>query len=162
MHPLAILQSLALLALANGAPVIAKRLLGGHFAQPVDTGVLFCDGRPVFGPSKTVRGIVAAILAATAGALLMGLEPVVGALVASAAMAGDLLSSFTKRRLGRRPSSRALGLDQGPESLLPLWACRGMLGLSAADIALAVAIFFVGEVVFSRLLYQVHLRDEPY
>lgn len=162
MHPWTILQSLALLTLANGAPVIAKRLFGKHFAGPLDAGVLFFDGRPVFGPSKTIRGIVAAVLAATAGALLIGLEPGVGALVASAAMAGDLLSSFTKRRWGRRPSSRALGLDQVPESLLPLWACRGMLGLTAADIALAVAIFFVGEVVFSRLLYKVHLRDEPY
>jgi len=162
MHPWMILQALVLLTLANGAPVVAKRLFGVHFAQPLDAGVLFFDGRPLFGPSKTIRGILVAVLATTTGATVLGIEPVVGALVASAAMAGDLLSSFTKRRRGRRPSSRALGLDQVPESLLPLWACRGMLGLSAADIALAVAIFFVGEVVFSRLLYQVHLRDEPY
>ncbi|HUH85929.1 MAG TPA: CDP-archaeol synthase [Stellaceae bacterium] len=162
MHPLTMLQALALLTLANGAPVVAKRLFGAHFTQPVDAGVLFFDGRPVFGPSKTIRGILAALLATTAGATLLGLSPAVGALVASGAMAGDLLSSFTKRRWGRRPSSRALGLDQVPESLLPLWACRGMLGLTAADVALAVAIFFVGEVVLSRLLYKAHLRDEPY
>jgi hypothetical protein len=36
------------------------------------------------------------------------------------------------------------------------------LSLSASDIALAMAIFFVGELVLSRLLYKAHLRDEPY
>ena len=77
-------------------------------------------------------------------------------------MAGDLFSSFVKRRLNLRPSSRALGLDQVPESLFPLLACRDVLSLTAADIALAVGIFFVGELILSRLLYKAHLRDEPY
>ena len=77
-------------------------------------------------------------------------------------MAGDLFSSFGKRRLGLAPSSQALGLDQVPESLLPLLACRTALSLTAADIALAVVIFFIGELVLSRLLYRAHLRDEPY
>ena len=78
------------------------------------------------------------------------------------AMAGDLFSSFVKRRLGLPPSSRALGLDQIPESLLPLLVCRQSLSLTALDIGLAVAIFFVGELGISRLLYKAHLRDEPY
>jgi hypothetical protein len=34
--------------------------------------------------------------------------------------------------------------------------------LTAADVALGVAIFFGGELVLSRLLYRVHLRDVPY
>jgi hypothetical protein len=49
-----------------------------------------------------------------------------------------------------------------PESLLPLLACRTALSLNAIDITLAVAIFFAGELVLSRLLYKAHLRDEPY
>ncbi len=61
---------------------------------------------------------------------------------------------------GRKP--RALGLDQLPESLLPLLACRATLALTAAEIALVVVLFFGGEIVLSRLLYKVHLRDEPY
>ena len=60
------------------------------------------------------------------------------------------------------PSSRALGLDQAAESLLPLLACRAALPLTAADIALGVAVFFAGEFILSRLLYRAHLRDEPY
>jgi CDP-2,3-bis-(O-geranylgeranyl)-sn-glycerol synthase len=34
--------------------------------------------------------------------------------------------------------------------------------LTAIDIAAGVAIFLVGELLLSRLLFQVHLRDEPY
>jgi len=41
-------------------------------------------------------------------------------------------------------------------------ACRGALSLTIADIALGVGIFFIGELILSRLLYQVHVRDEPY
>ena len=77
-------------------------------------------------------------------------------------MVGDLFSSFVKRRLKLPPSSQALGLDQIPESLLPLLACRDALSLTVAGIAIGVGIFFAGELVLSRLLFRVHLRDEPY
>jgi CDP-2,3-bis-(O-geranylgeranyl)-sn-glycerol synthase len=162
MHIVPILQLMALLTLANGAPVVAKKIFGARFALPLDFGVAFFDGRPVFGASKTLRGILVAVLAAAAGAPLIGLDPMIGATVAGAAMAGDLFSSFVKRRLNRPPSSQALGLDQIPESLLPMLACRDALSLTAIDITLGVAIFFAGELVLSRLLFRAHLRDEPY
>jgi CDP-archaeol synthase len=162
MQPLAILQSMVLLTVANGTPVIAKKIFNRHFAYPLDAGITFIDRRPLFGSSKTIRGILASILVTTASAPLVGLDLKIGALVAGSAMAGDLFSSFVKRRLNLPPSSRAVGLDQVPESLLPMLACRDMLSLTAADIALGVGIFFAGELILSRLLYKVHLRDEPY
>jgi hypothetical protein len=60
------------------------------------------------------------------------------------------------------PVSRATALDQIPESLLPLLACRGALSLTAADVVAGVAVFFVGEVILSRLFYRLRLRDRPY
>jgi hypothetical protein len=42
-----------------------------------------------------------------AGAPLIGLGPEVGVLVGSLAMAGDLVSSFVKRRMDLPPSNRA-------------------------------------------------------
>ncbi len=162
MHIFSILQLMVLLTLANGAPVVAKKIFGSRFALPLDFGSTFFDGRPLFGPSKTFRGIVVAILSATAGALLIGLDPMIGTTVAGLSMAGDLFSSFVKRRLNLPPSSQAVGLDQIPESLLPMLACRDALSLTAVDIALAVAVFFAGELVLSRLLFYAHLRDEPY
>jgi hypothetical protein len=162
MQPWRILELLVLLALANGTPVIAKKLLGNRLAWPLDGGARFVDGRPLFGPSKTIRGLLLAIIVTTGGAALFGLGWRIGLLVAALAMAGDLLSSFVKRRLARPPSTRALGLDQIPESLLPLLACKGPLLLSAADILAGVVLFFVGELLLSRLLYKAHIRDQPY
>ena len=162
MQPILILQLTILLALANGAPLVAAKLLGTRFNRPLDGGLTFLDRRPLLGAAKTVRGLAAAMLASTLGALMIGMPARVGALVGAGAMAGDVLSSFIKRRLGLPPSSRATGLDQIPESLLPLLACRLMLPLAALDIAAVVGIFFVGEIVLSRALYRAHLRDRPY
>src|SRR5205807_6684279 len=162
MHPVVVLQLLILLMLANGTPVIAKKLLGERYSYPLDGNLTFADGRPLFGRSKTIRGIVLAVLVTTAGAPLIGLGWKTGLLVGSFAMAGDLFSSFCKRRLGLPSSSRASGLDQVPESLLPLLACRDLLALTAADIVICVAMFVIGEVVLSRLLYAFRLRDRPY
>jgi len=157
-----ILQLLALITLANGTPIVAKKIFGPRFSCPLDAGTIFFDGRPLFGPSKTVRGILICVLVTTASAPLIGLDLTIGATVAGAAMAGDLFSSFVKRRLSFAPSSQALGLDQVPESLFPMLACRDALSLTIADMALGVGIFFIAELILSRFLYQVHVRDEPY
>jgi CDP-diglyceride synthetase len=157
-----LLQMLILLGLANGVPLAARSLLGERWSYPLDGNRRFVDGRPIFGRSKTVRGAALAILATSAMAPLLGFEWRVGALFGSLVMAGDLFSSFCKRRLGLPPSSPALGLDQVPEALFPLLACRAPLALGPAGIALVVAIFFAGEVLLSRLLYAFHLRDRPY
>ncbi|HTT39674.1 MAG TPA: CDP-archaeol synthase [Burkholderiales bacterium] len=162
MHPLALLQLIVLLMLANTTPLAAKKVLGARFAWPLDGGIAFFDGRPLLGASKTVRGVVLSMLVTAAAAPLVGLDVKLGALIAACAMAGDLFSSFVKRRLNLPPSSRATGLDQIPESLFPLLACRETLSLSAADIVAGVAIFFAGAVIFSRVLYRLRMRDQPY
>jgi CDP-diglyceride synthetase len=162
MHPALIAQLLALLAVANGTPIIVRKMLGNALAFPVDGGAVFFDGRPLFGDSKTVRGVVLSILVTSAFAPLIGLAWKVGALVGSTAMLGDLLSSFIKRRLDLDPSSRYTGLDQIPESLLPLLACRLFLPLTLVDIAAAAIIFFVGALVLSRLLFNLNIRRRPY
>ena len=46
-----LLQLLILLVVANGTAVGAKKLLGAALARPLDGGVLFVDGQPIFGPS---------------------------------------------------------------------------------------------------------------
>lgn len=162
MQYIAILQILILLTLANGSPVIAKFIFGNQCSWPLDGNMNFVDGRPFFGASKTVRGILVSIFITSACAPLVGLTITTGLLVATLAMAGDLLSSFLKRRFGLRSSSRAVGLDQIPESLFPLLACRQPLSLTALDIVAGTAIFFVGEVVLSRVLFKLHVRDRPY
>src|SRR5512137_1303973 len=125
------LRLLLLLGVANSAPIAARRLLGDRWAAPLDGGLNFIDGRPLLGPGKTIRGVAAAVVATALAAWALGLSPPVGALLGAVSMAGDALASFVKRRLGVAPSGRATGLDQVPESLLPLLAVQGMLDLSA-------------------------------
>src|SRR5208337_5278763 len=67
-----------------------------------------------------------------------------------------------KRRLGLRPSDKSLGLDQVPESLLPAVACARYLPLGSFDVAAIVLLFFVGQVLLSRLSFEIGLRDQPY
>ena len=162
MQPLVILQLTILVGLANGTPVAATKIFGRRFAQPLDGNAEFFDGRPLFGHSKTIRGVVLAVLATALGAPLIRMGWEVGVLIGGLAMIGDLTSSFVKRRLDLPPSSRASGLDQIPEALFPLLGCRELLPLTIADIGAGLALFVVGDVVLSRLLYRVHLRDRPY
>ena len=75
-------------------------------------------------------------------------------------MAGDLFSSFVKRRLHLVSSSMAMGLDHIPESLFPLLASRWPLNI--LDIVAGVTIFVVGALALSPLLFKLNLRDEPY
>ncbi len=153
---------LLLLTVANGTPVMARRIFGSWLSYPVDGDMKFLDGRPLLGRSKTVRGIVFSVVITALAAPFLGLPWTTGAGVAALAMLGDLISSFTKRRLKLPASSMALGLDQIPESLLPLLVYRLRLGLEWWDIIIIVAVFFLGELALSRVLFKLNIRDRPY
>ena len=113
-----ILDILLLLMVANGAPIIAAKVFRGRAAQPVDFGIHLADHQPLFGSSKTWRGLVTALLSCAICAPLLGSDWYFGLVFASLAMTGDLASSFVKRRLGMAPSERCIGLDQLPEAAL--------------------------------------------
>ncbi len=162
MEMLAILQAVILISAANMAPVVSKRIWGTRFAGPIDGGLVLRDGHPLLGPSKTWRGVVAAVVLACCAAALIGLPPQVGALVAASAMVGDCVSSFLKRRVGLESSSMSLGLDQIPESLLPAIACRIYMPLGSVQIIAIMAVFFAGQLALSRLSFAIGLRDRPY
>ena len=162
MQWLLIFKLVVLLTVANGAPVIATKLFGRFLNQPLDHGAVFVDGRRILGSSKTVRGTALSLVATAAFAPILGFEWIHGLIIAGAAMIGDLSSSFLKRRLDLLPSSRATGIDQIPECLLPAVAISPTLGLTAIDVLLVVIIFFVGAVLLSRLLFDWNIRNRPY
>jgi hypothetical protein len=156
------LRLLLLLGVANSAPIAARRLLGDRWAAPLDGGLDFVDGRPLLGPGKTIRGVAAAVVATALASWALGMSPQVGALLGAVSMAGDALASFVKRRLGVAPSGRATGLDQVPESLLPLLAVQGMLDLSAVQILAVTIAFFILEIPLARWAFRLGLRERPY
>jgi CDP-2,3-bis-(O-geranylgeranyl)-sn-glycerol synthase len=137
-------------------------LLGNCWNAPVDFNVRFFDGRPVFGEAKTWRGLAASLVLTTIAAPALGLHAVYGCVLSAVAMAGDLFSSFLKRRMRLPPHGQAFLLDQVPESLFPLLVLAPALGLTVPDIAVTVAAFVALGIVLSRLLFRLKIRDRPY
>lgn len=162
MNFLVDVKLLILLFVANGAPVIAKDILRRRFQRPLDGGLQFFDGQPLLGHSKTLRGIFFSLLATAIATPLVGLDWTIGLLIAGAAMIGDLLSSFLKRRLKRPASSRAIGIDQLPEAVFPLLVCMKLLSLGVWDVIVVSTAFLAAELLFSRVLFKLHIRDRPY
>src|SRR5207237_10406823 len=82
---------------ANAGPLV----LGG--GATLDGGRTLADGQPIFGPHKTVRGVIAGIVAGTLVGLAESLvDPrlaFAGFMIALGAVLGDLLGAFVKRRL---------------------------------------------------------------
>lgn len=159
---LTMVRVLLLLGIANGTPIFASKLFGKRFETPLDGGLKFFDGRPLLGSSKTLRGLLLSLACTTLAAPLLGYDWVIGAGLAGASMLGDLLSSFIKRRLALPTHSQAPALDQIPESLLPLLLLRKQLALGYGEIAAILLLFIVLEIVLSRLLFRLQIRDRPY
>jgi len=95
---------------ANAAPL----LFGG--GAPLDGGKNFLDGERIFGSHKTVRGLVAGIIAGSViglaespvdSRLLLG-----GFVISLGTVLGDLLGAFFKRRIGIEPGSPLPVVDQ--------------------------------------------------
>jgi len=158
---IAVVKGLVLLLAANGAPVLTSVLADARTAMPIDGGFRLGDGRPLFGAAKTWRGLFAALAATALVAYGLGCGASTGVWFAAGAMAGDLLASFCKRRLGREEGSHLRGLDTPLESLLPLVLLKSQLGIGWLEIAFLVGVFYLIESWSSPLLYKWHLRKQP-
>ena len=156
------IQILIMLLASNGAPILAARLFGSSARLPVDLHRRYRDGAPLLGSSKTWRGLVAAVLTSCLLAVLFGYGALFGLAFGALAMAGDLCSSFIKRRRKLEPSARSSGLDQLPESILPSFYACLVLDLSwwwAPVLSLAFAAM---QALLSKPLYHLHIRKRPY
>jgi len=161
---------------ANASPVA----LGG--GRPIDGGRKFLDGRPIFGPGKTVRGFAAGVAVGVAVGVVLCLlhpfllgnrEPVPGlhsfssylllsSLLSLGALTGDLLGSFLKRRLGMARGDPAFLLDQLGFLVLallfaypffrPSWAMTLFLLLLTPGLHLGTNI----------LAYKLGMKERPY
>ncbi|MBS3136424.1 CDP-2,3-bis-(O-geranylgeranyl)-sn-glycerol synthase [Candidatus Woesearchaeota archaeon] len=113
---------------ANMAPVIAKRLkiLPG-MNKPIDMDIKMEDGKPIFGKHKTYRGVAVGILMGIVVAFVQWLlSPLIGSvsildyssyvligfLMGSGAIIGDMVKSFAKRRCGIMPGHKFIPFDQ--------------------------------------------------
>jgi CDP-2,3-bis-(O-geranylgeranyl)-sn-glycerol synthase len=156
------IEILAILVAANSLPVLLARLLGPRGAQPVDGGWKPPDGQPLFGRSKTWRGVIAMLAGSALTAFALGYSAGFGLVFGALVAAGDLLSSFVKRRRRLTSSARATGLDQLPESLLPSLYATCHLGIDWWWAPLWAAVFMLLAMVISPLLFLLRIRKRPY
>ncbi len=162
MFQAAFIHLLLLIIVANASPIIVRKLLHNKYAWTIDGGLNFIDGRPLFGYSKTWRGIAGAVLITAIAGLALGYTVQTGALIGLLAMAGDLFSSFIKRRLKLPPSSMAPMVDQIPESFLPALLMMQVFGLNASSVTVLVVLFIIFELLVSVILYRWGIRQRPY
>ncbi len=153
---------LLLLGWSNFLPILGRVFLRDRLAVPVDLGLRLPDGRELFGPHKTWRGLGFSIAGTALAASLTPLGPGLGARLAAWSMLGDLASSFIKRRLGLKSGAKAIGLDQGLESFLPLYILQEDLGISILETTCLVVVFTALELIISPILYRIHIRKNPH
>jgi len=149
------------LLLVNGIPPLVAMAAGKRFDTAIDFGLQWFDGRPIFGANKSIRGLLAATLGGIAAFPLLGAHWWVAGLAALAAMLGDLTSSFIKRRLALESGEEIIGLDQLPESLLPLLLLNRFLVLEFAQNLLVLVLFIIISWMCSRVWIHLTTRPQP-
>ena len=142
--------------------MLARVAFDEKYALPVDFGKRLPDGEPVFGGSKTWRGVISSLLLTSVAGVILGHTMTTGVLIASYAVIGDLFSSFIKRRLHMEPSSMAPLLDQVPESLLPAIMMMGAFKLDLVAVAIVVFCFIIAELILSFIFFKLGVRNRPY
>ena len=157
-----IILILILLGAANTLPIAVRRIFRNRWEASIDWGLRWIDGRPLFGPHKTWRGLLFSTAGTTVLAAFTAAGAVNGFWLALLSMTGDLLASFIKRRMNLRSGAKAVGLDQGIEALLPLFFLRECLFISWREMAIITILFAVSELIISPVLYRMGIRRNPY
>jgi CDP-2,3-bis-(O-geranylgeranyl)-sn-glycerol synthase len=147
---------------ANAAPVV----LGG--GRPIDGGRKFRDGRPIFGPGKTVRGFLAGLIAGSVIGIIQSLVTgsctlaAVGFLLALGALVGDLFGSFVKRRLNIPRGGAAPVLDQLGFAIFSI-LFSSPLGFPGWTVAITVLIITPPIHLGTNFCgYMLGVKDRPY
>ena len=149
----------------NFLPPLANLILKESFNQPLDGNRVLFDGRPLFGPHKTIRGVLASVLGSLVFWPLLGLPWFMVASAALLAMVGDLWSSFIKRRFNYESGDSVPVLDQLFEGLLPLFLLVQGLGLAWWQGLLVMTIFIPitiwGSWFWQHILYRPPIKNYP-
>lgn len=150
-----------LLWFVNLAPPLLVVLFDYRWTAPIDGGYLLPDGRPLFGKHKTIRGVLAGIICGGSIGLALSFPLWLGLAAGSLSMAGDLVTSFVKRRMAFTSGSVVPGLDQIPEGLLPFILIGPYYSLTVGYVLLFGMVFGFGAYFGSAFLKKV-LLEKPF
>ncbi len=159
---------------ANMTPVVT----GG--GRPLNGGKKFVDGRPLFGPGKTVRGFLTGVSAGVLVGVIQALadplvrpvfpiffsgrlEIILGSLlISSGAMVGDLSGSFIKRRLGLRRGSPFPVLDQLDFVVGALVFSRALASFDTGVVIVLMVLTPLLHLGTNYVGYKLGFKDRPY
>lgn len=139
------------LLLVNGLPPLIALPAKGLFAQPVDCGMNWLDGKRIFGSNKTIRGVLIGIIGGTMLFPLLGQPVQTACTAAMLAMLGDLSSSFIKRRMALPSGSEVAFLDQLFEALFPILYLASAVPFGFLKAAIILVLFITVAYVSSRI-----------
>ncbi len=161
----AVFEIVAFLLWVNFLPPLFNLILGNRFNWPLDRDLLFIDHRPILGKNKTFRGILCSLLGGIAAFPLLGIVWWSAGLTALLAMAGDLLSSFIKRRFNISSGKTVAVLDQIFESLFPILYLRHLLQLTGQQMVAILICFvpvaYLGAWFWNYINYRPPLENYP-
>lgn len=144
----------------NALPPLVSMVCRDRWGRPLDGGRIWRDQQPIFGPHKTIRGILSSLLGGTLVAPLIGIAWWVAAIGALLAMGGDLLSSFIKRRRTLKSGTEIVILDQLFESLFPTLFLGQVLDLTWGQIA-TIQLAFITIAYWSSRFWHFILQRPP-
>lgn len=159
------LKILTLLWAINLAPPVIAVIFEDRWDTPLDFGHRLPDGNLLFGSHKTVRGLFAGAGTGFVSGIFLGIPWWLGLGAGLLSMAGDLVSSFIKRRFGLSSGDIVPPLDQGFEGLFPFFLLGPYFLLGAGEILFLAVFFglgaFVGSLFLNRVLLTVPFAKYP-
>lgn len=160
-----ICEIIAFLLWINFLPPLASEILAKRFNQPLDFNIPWIDGSPLLGAHKTIRGIIVALIGSLLFIPILPL-PWYSVLVGSSlVLAGDLLTSFSKRRMQREPGQNLPFLDQFLEGFLPLLYFYQAIPLTLLQASIVLAISmpatYFGAWIWNYLIFRTLPENSP-
>ena len=161
---------------ANMAPVLVKKI--NLFVFPIDFGKKLND-KPLFGKNKTFRGFIFGISFGMSTAyfqFLLYMFPffeslsffdyqywiLFGFLMGFGALAGDLIKSFFKRRMGISPGDRFVPFDQTDFVVGALIFIMPVFNLNFKIFLVSLLLSFVLHIIVNHTAFYLRIRNEKW
>ncbi len=157
---------------ADMAPLFFRNSLLS-LEKPLDFGFKL-KGKRIFGPHKTFRGIIVAILFGTvifyfqqmininSIIIYRDYSVLLGFFLATGAMFGDTFKSFIKRRLDIAPGKRFFVADQIDAVVGALIFSSFIIDYNLFQIVFMILITFILKLLNNYVAYRLHIRNQKW
>jgi CDP-2,3-bis-(O-geranylgeranyl)-sn-glycerol synthase len=157
---------------ADMAPVFFKKSLLS-LDKPLDYG-LKLRRHDIFGPHKTVRGVIVGIVVGTIVFYFqkaLGIDSIIkyeeysmllGFLLSAGAISGDLVKSLIKRRLNISAGSSFYIADQADAVIGALFFASLILDFTWFQISFMIISTVIFKIMINHLAFYLHIRNEKW